>query len=88
MVIDVDDEVLIQAGDAGPRQIAAFHDDRRVEVPVDAVRDLDVGHSRKGHQRSRRRVGVDDADLLAERAQRERHRHLRADRVAVRPRVR
>jgi hypothetical protein len=33
-------------------------------------------------------VGIDDADLLPERIEGERHRELRADRIAVGPRVR
>ena len=61
MVIDVDDEEPIEAGDAGARQVAALHDDRGVELAVDAVGDLDVGHAGKRHQRRRRRVAVDDA---------------------------
>ena len=32
MVIDVDDEEAVEPGDAGPRQVAALHDDRGVEV--------------------------------------------------------
>ena len=79
--------VPIQPGDAGPREVAALHDDRRVEVAVHAIGDLDVGHARERHQRPRRRVGIHDADLFAERPQRERHRQLRADRVAVGPRM-
>jgi hypothetical protein len=35
MVIDVDDEVLVEPLDAGARQIAALHDDRGVELPMD-----------------------------------------------------
>ena len=91
MVIDVDDEEPLQAGDAGARQVAALHDDDGRVVAgldVDAIGDLDVRHAGKLHQRRRRRVGVDDRHLLAERAQRIGGGQLRADRVAVGTRVR
>ena len=88
MMVDVDDEEPIEARDAGPRQIAAFHDDRGVEVAFDVVGNLDLGHAPERHQRRRRRVAVDDMDVLAERAQRVSHGELGADRVAVGSRVR
>ena len=34
MMIDVDDEVLVEPLDAGARQVAALHDDGRVELPM------------------------------------------------------
>ena len=48
MVIDVDDEEPLEPGDAGPRQVAALHDDRRVELAArHAIGDLDVGDAGK-----------------------------------------
>jgi len=51
-----------------------------------------VGHAvaatLKLQQRRGSAVVVDEVDVLAEGAQRERHRELRADRIAVRPAVR
>ena len=48
MVVDVDDEEPIEPGDAGPREVAALHDDRGVEVALDTlVGDLDVGDAGK-----------------------------------------
>ncbi len=88
MVIDVDDEEAIQAADAGPAEVAALHDDRGVVLLGDAVGNLDRRHARKLQQGSRRPVLVDDVDVLAEGAEGERHRQLRADRIAVRPAVR
>ena len=64
------------------------HDDCGVEVAFDVVGNLDVEHAPERHQRRRRRVAVDDMDVLAERAQRVRHGELGADRVAVGSRVR
>ena len=72
----------------GARQVAALHDDQRVGVGRrPRARDLDAVDAGKLHVVLGRGVGVDDADLLAERLEREGHRQLRADRVAVRPRV-
>ena len=57
-------------------------------APVDLRRDLDAGDVGKRLQEHRRdRVG-DDVGLLADRAQRQRHRHRRSDRVAVGPLMR
>ena len=88
MVVDVDDEVLIEPLDAGAPQLTALHDDGGVELAVDALGDPDRRHAGKGHQGGGAGVLVHDLHVLAERAQRERHRELRADGVAVRPRVR
>ena len=52
-----------------------------------AAGDLDALHAGEVLVVLGRRVGVDDPDLLAERVERERHRQLRADRVAVGPGV-
>ena len=88
VVIDVDDGAAVEAFDAGPRQVAAFHDDRGIEQAVDVLRDDDVVDAGKLLQRRRRRIGVDDEHLLAELAQRVGHGHLRPYGVAVRPSVR
>ena len=70
-------------------QVAALHDDRRVEVAVDApARSRCRGTPGNAISGGGAGSRVDDRDVLAERAQRVRHRQLRADRVAVRPRVR
>ena len=76
--------------DAGARQIAALHHDHRVGVGVGRHlgRDLDAIQAGEVVVVVGRGVGVDDARLLAERVEREGHRQLRADGVAVGPRVR
>ena len=48
-----------------------------------AARDLDAVHAGELQVVLGRGVGVDDPDLLAERVEREGHRELRSDRVAV-----
>ena len=83
MMIDIDDEVLVESFDAGPGQIAAFHDDRRVESALHSRRDDDVGDAGKQLQGRRRRVGVDNDGLFSEFPQREGHRELRSDGVAI-----
>ena len=42
MVIDVDDREAVEAGDAGPGEVAALHDDGGVEVALHAVGDHDI----------------------------------------------
>ena len=89
MVIDVDDEEALEPGDAGARQVAALHDDRGVEVAVDLGRRSRCPAT-PGNAISGAGAGsaLTTVDLLAERPQRVGHRQLRADRVAVGPRVR
>ena len=88
MVIDVDDEEAIEARDAGARQVAALHDDRGVEIARRRGRAIWMsgtpGNAMSGGGAASLLTTV---DLLAERAQRVRHRQLRSDRVAVGPRV-
>ena len=84
MVIDVDHERPIEAGDAGASQVAALHDDRGVEFTGDLIRDHNPVDARKLPNRAGRCVFVDDRDVLAERLQRIGHRQLRADRIAIR----
>ena len=43
VMVDVDREVALEAGHAGPRQVAALEHDQRVEVALDARRHLDRG---------------------------------------------
>src|ERR1700687_5885703 len=88
VMIDVDQEAPLEARDAGPRQFPALHDDARLEVVVGTIRNRDARHTGKTEQRGGRGVLVHDPRLLAERAQRERHRYGGADRVAVWTRVR
>jgi hypothetical protein len=49
---------------------------------------LDSVNTRKMTIRRRHRIAIDQADLLAECAKREGQRHLRAQSIAVGPRVR
>ena len=88
MVIDVDDEEPVEPGDAGARQVAALHDDRRVEVAVvdpAAIRMSGTpGNAISGGGAA---SALTTTHVLAERAQRVRHRELRADGVAVGPRT-
>ena len=88
VMIDVDDAVALETGDAGPRQVAALQHEAGVVVALGARGDLDEIDARECREGDRRRIGVDDAHRLAERAKREGHRHLRADRIAVGTRVR
>ena len=85
MVIDIDHEAAVEPLDAGPGQVAALHDDGRIEHAVDLRRQHDVVDAGELLQRRRRRIGVDDEHLFAERAQRVRHGHLRSDGIAVGP---
>ena len=45
--------------DARARQVAALHHDRRVELPMDGRRHLDVAHAGKRLELRRRGIGVD-----------------------------
>jgi hypothetical protein len=87
-MVDVDDEATIQAFDTRAREVAALHDDRRVAWVVDVIRNLDVGHARKCYEGRGCRISINDADLLSDLTQREGHRELRPERIAVGSRVR
>ena len=89
MVIDVHHRRSIEARDAGARQLAALHDQRRVERLGDFGRDAD--RRRRPETAAGRPAGCASMTTVASlpmRAQRERHGHRRADRVAVGPLVR
>ena len=45
VVIDIDHEPAIQAGDTGPLEVAALHDDHRVTGIVDALGHFDLRHA-------------------------------------------
>ncbi len=83
MVVDVDDEVGVEAGDAGPAEVAALHHDEGIGLDVAPARDLDPVDARKLPIVVRRGVGVDEPDLLAECLQGIRHGQLGSDRIAV-----
>ena len=89
VVIDVDDVASVEAGDTGARQIAALHDDHRVGIGVsrDGRRDFDPIDAWELEVVIGGGIGVEDADLLSQRVERERHGQLGSDRVAVGPRV-
>ena len=76
MVVDVDDEEPIQPLDTRALQLAALHDDGCVELAFDALGDADLGRAWEGHQWRRRGILIHHLHVLAERAQRERHRQL------------
>ena len=79
----------VEAGDAGAREVAALHDDRGVERRRRRRSAISMPATPgNAMQRRRRRVALTTRDVLAERAQRVGHRQLRADGVAVGPRVR
>ena len=89
VMVDVDGAVALEPGDARaatgrrtPSRTARRTRRRRTAPPR-----CRATPSKSSVVRGRR-VAVDDAHLLAQRAQRERHRHLRSDGVAVGPRVR
>src|SRR5207253_10881206 len=84
MMVDVDDERSIEPRDPRAIEIAAFEDNRGIEVSLDPIGHDDLGDAGKRHQRPWRRVLVHHTYALAERAQRVRERELGADRVAVR----
>src|SRR5215467_1634415 len=65
MVIDVEDERAIESRDAGARQVAALHDDRRIEAAVDGRSNPDVPYTRKTHQLRWRRVEIEELHMLA-----------------------
>jgi hypothetical protein len=88
VVIDVDQEIPIEPVDTGALQVAALHDDRRVEIAADAIGDLDGRHARKRRERPRRGIPVDDRHVLAHGAKGVGHRELRADGIAVGARMR
>ena len=87
VVIDVDDDVPVESCDAGPGEIAALQHERRVELAVHGVGDLDVRRAGKREVRRRHRIVVDEAHVLAQAAQRPGEGELRANRVAVGTRV-
>ena len=75
--------------DAGARQVAALHDDRGVERRRRRWSAISMsGTPGNGMSGGGAGSALTTRDLLAERAQRVGHRQLRADRVAVGPRVR
>src|SRR5688500_2569344 len=87
-MIDIDHELMLEPGYPRPGEIAALHHDDRVDRRAfDPAGDLDPVHPGELLVVLRRRVRVDNPDLLAERVQRERHRQLRPDRIAVWPGV-
>ena len=88
VVVDVDDEVGVEDGDAGPAEIAALHDDEGIGLGVAPAGDLDPLDARELAIVVRRGVGVDEPDLLAECLQGIRHGELGSDRIAVGTRVR
>ncbi len=88
VVVDVDDEVAVEAGDAGPAEVAALHHDEGIGLGVAPARDLDPVDARELAIVVRRGVGVDEPHLLAERLEGVGHGQLGSDRVAVGTRVR
>ena len=83
VVIDVDHREAIEAADPGAREVAALHDDRGVEVVLDGRSDADLRHAGELHQRSGRRIGVDDVEGFAHLAERVAHGELRSDGIAI-----
>src|SRR5215218_723128 len=83
-MVDVDDEVALEPGHPGPRQVTTLHHDDRLRVGRRLWRDLDAVDAREREVVLWRGIGVDEPDLLAERIERVRHRELRSDRIAVR----
>ena len=85
--------MLMTTADPGPRRpcdrAAALHDDRGIVRRPRRVRAIDdpLGAGERA-QRTGHRIPVDQVDVLAERIERERHRELRSDGVAIGPRVR
>ena len=90
VVIDVDDEVAVEARDV-----------RAASRSLHSSSDHGVGRRRRRARRARcgrcpgnvavrrrHRIAVDEPDRLAERVEREGQRQLRSDRIAVGPRVR
>ena len=88
VMVDVDDEVILETGDASPAEIAAFHYDQRIGLDVAPVGDLDAIDARELAIVIGSGIGIDQPDLLAERLERVGHRQLRSDRVTVGTRVR
>ena len=74
---------LSRPGHAGPAHVAALHEDHRVADVLEVIDELDVRHGGEVLHLLRGRVVRHHPHVLAERAQRQRHRHLRADGVAV-----
>ena len=84
VMVDVDDRRAVEARHARAREIAALHDDRRIEHVVHMARDPQAVHGGEGLQVGRRHVAHHHARVLAERAQREHERHAGADRITIR----
>ncbi len=72
----------------GAGEVAALHHDQRIGVGVAARGDLDPVDAGELPIVVGRGVGIDQPHVFAQRLERVGHRQLRADRVAVRARVR
>ena len=88
VMVDVDGEVALETADLRPAQVAALEHDHGIGRDVRGGDDLELLDAGEARIRRRRGIMVEQAHRLAQALEGERERELRADRVAVRPRVR
>ena len=66
VMIDVDDEVLVQACQLGSIERPALKDYRGVKLAIDGIPDLDVGYSGKRRKIGWDRIVADDTDFFSQ----------------------
>ena len=88
VMVDVDDEMAVEPGDACTAKVTALENNYEIEITFRTIGDLDVANPWKHEQLRGRRIMIDDAHMLPERLQGQRQGKLRPDRIAVGPDVR